>query len=120
MTPLSSADPLFMLDAPAAGGAGMGQTLILLAMIVGIFYFLMFRPQQKQAKEHQALLAALKKDDRVVTSAGLHGKIWAVKDDTLILEIARDVRIEIDKSSVRRKAGDKASDEAESTPIKQK
>ena len=120
MTPLHNPEILTLLDAPAAGGAGMGQTLILVAMIFGIFYFLMFRPQQKQQKEHQALLSSLKKDDRVVTSAGLFGKIWAVKDDTLILEIARDVRVEVEKSSVRRKVSDKAADEAAPTPVKQK
>jgi preprotein translocase subunit YajC len=120
MTPLHSSEILTSLDASATGGAGMGQTLILIAMIFGIFYFLMFRPQQKQQKEHQALIVGLKKDDRVVTAAGLFGKIWAVKDDTLILEIARDVRVEVEKSSVRRKVADKAADEAASTPIKQK
>jgi preprotein translocase subunit YajC len=115
MTPLHSPEILTSLDASAVGGAGMGQTLILIALIFGIFYFLMFRPQQKQQKEHQSLLAGLKKDDRVVLASGLHGKIWAVKDDTVVLEIARDVRVEYDKSSVRRKIV-----EGESAPIKQK
>jgi len=116
MTPVLSSDLLFLHDASATGGAGMGQTLILVAMIVGIFYFLMFRPQQKAQKEQQALLASLKKDDRVVMASGFHGKIWAVKDDTLIVELARDVRVEIDKSAVRRKV----ADEAEPAPLKQK
>ncbi len=116
MTPLFGDQVLMLLDVPApTGGAGMGQTLFLVVMIVGIFYFLLFRPQQKQAKEHQALLDSLKKDDRVVTSSGIHGKIWAVKDDTVIVEIARDTRVELDKSAVRRKATD-----GDATPIKQK
>ncbi len=116
MTPAIPNDVLILLDAPAgAVGGGMGSTLFMVVMIVGIFYFLIFRPQQKQAKEHQALLAGLKKDDRVVTGAGFHGKIWAVKDDTVILELARDVRVEIDKSSIRRKVTD-----SDATPIKQK
>ncbi|MFH1465973.1 MAG: preprotein translocase subunit YajC [Pseudomonadota bacterium] len=115
MTPLHDPDILMLLDAPASGGAGMSQTLILVAMIFGIFYFLMFRPQQKQQKEHQSLLASLKKDDRVVLTSGLHGKIWAVKDDTVIVEIGRDVRVEYDKASVRRKIV-----EGDSAPIKQK
>ena len=116
MTPHAVTDVLIMLDAPAAlGGGGMGSTLFMVVMIVGIFYFLLFRPQQKQAKEQQSLLASLKKDDRVVTSSGMYGKIWAVKDDTLILELARDVRVEMDKSSIRRRLTD-----GDATPIKQK
>jgi preprotein translocase subunit YajC len=116
MTPATPHDVLMLLDAPAGpAGGGMGGTLFMVVMIVGIFYFLLFRPQQKQAKEHQSLLASLKKDDHVVTASGFHGKIWAVKDDTVILELARDVRVEMDKGSIRRKLG-----ESDATPIKQK
>jgi preprotein translocase subunit YajC len=116
MTPQIGNEVLMMLDAPAvASGGGMGSTLFMVVMIVGIFYFLLFRPQQKQAKEHQSLLASLKKDDRVVTAAGIHGKIWAVKDDTVILELSRDVRIEMEKSSIRRKV-----DTGDAADIKQK
>lgn len=98
--------------APAGGGAG--SSILLLVVILGIFYFLMIRPQQKQAKEHQSLLASLKKDDRVITASGIYGTIWAVKDATVLLEVARDVRIEIDKSAVRRRlsAGEAAPEEA--------
>jgi len=119
MTPLPAGDLLFLLDTPAPTGAGLPQTLIMVAMIAGIFYFLMIRPQQKQAKEHQALLAGLKKDDRVIAAGACHGRIWAVKDDTLILEIARDVRIEVEKATVRRRAAEEP-ERAESTPIKPK
>lgn len=116
MTPQSATDVLMLFDAPAGpGGGGMSSTLFMVVMIVGIFYFLLFRPQQKQAKEHQSLLSSLKKDDRVVTTSGMYGKIWAVKDDTLILELARDVRVEMDKSSIKRKLTD-----SDATPIKQK
>lgn len=117
MTPHLSPEVLTLLDAPAqAAGGGMSQTLVMFAMIAGIFYFLLFRPQQKQAKEHQALLAGLKKDDRVVTSAGMHGKIWAVKDDTVILELGRDLRVEMDKASIKRKV----IENTDAAPIKQK
>jgi len=93
----------------------MGQSIFLLVAILGIFYFLLIRPQQKQAKEHQSLLTSLKKDDRVLSASGMHGKIWAVKDDTVIVEVARDVRIEMDKSAIRRRL-----DEPAATPIKKK
>lgn len=95
---------LLLMDAPAQSpSGGFLSTLPLLVAILAIFYFLMIRPQQKQVKEHQALLASLKKDDRVVLGSGLHGRIWAVEDDTVLLEVARDVRIRADKASVRRR-----------------
>ena len=116
MTPVIPDDVLMLLDAPASPvGGGMGSTLFMVVMIVGIFYFLLFRPQQKQAKEHQTLLSSLKKDDRVVTASGIYGKIWAVKDDTIILELSRDVRVEMEKGSIKRKLTD-----GDATPIKQK
>ena len=95
---------LLLADAPAQGGpAGLMGQLPFIVLIFGIIYFVMLRPQQKQAKEHQSLLTSLKKDDRVVTATGVHGRIWAVEDDTVIIEIARDVRVRFDKSAVRRR-----------------
>jgi len=65
-----------------------------------IFYFLLIRPQQKQRKEHQALIAAVKSGDKVVTSSGIHGMIANVKEQTVILKIADNVKIEIDKAAI--------------------
>jgi preprotein translocase subunit YajC len=90
-------------------GGGMGSSILLLVAILGIFYFLLIRPQQKQAKEHASLLASLKKDDHIVTASGLFGRIWAVKDTTLVVEIAKDIRVEMEKSAVRRKVADSAA-----------
>lgn len=87
-----------------AGGAGAGAQLALMAGIFVIAYFIMIRPQQKQAKEHQAMLGSLKKGDDVVTSGGLFGKIFAVTEKTVVLEVANGVRLKILKSSVQTKA----------------
>ena len=65
-----------------------------------IFYFLLIRPQQKQRKEQQKLIEALKTGDKVVTSAGIHGLISNVKEKTVLLKVADNVKIEIDKASV--------------------
>jgi preprotein translocase subunit YajC len=70
--------------------------LILLVM----FYFLLIRPQQKKAKEHQALIAAVKTGDRVVAAGGIHGVVANVKDHTVVLKVADQVKIEVDKASV--------------------
>ncbi|MBN1337408.1 MAG: preprotein translocase subunit YajC [Deltaproteobacteria bacterium] len=98
-----------------AAGGGFGSSILLLVAILGIFYFLLIRPQQKQAKEHASLVAGLKKDDRVVTSSGLFGRIWAVKDTTVLLEVAKDVRVEVEKTSVKRKVA--AASDSESSEI---
>jgi preprotein translocase subunit YajC len=65
-----------------------------------IFYFLLIRPQQKQRKQHQALVTALKTGDKIVTSSGIHGMIANVKERTFLVKIADNVKIEIDKAAV--------------------
>ncbi len=72
----------------------------MICMVV-IFYFLAIRPQSKRQKELAALVAALKTGDKVVTSSGIHGIVSNVKEgSTLILKIADNVKIEIDKASI--------------------
>lgn len=99
-------------DTPPAGGAarapGFLDTLPMLLAIAAIFYFLMIRPQQKEQKEHQQLLASLQKGDKVVTLSGLHGEVFEVRDDVVVLTIAEKVRITVDKSAIRRKPGAEA------------
>ena len=67
-------------------------------------YFLMIRPQRKQQQEHQALLTALKKGDEVVIWGGMFGKIWAVEDQTVVIEIADKTRVKMMKSAVSGRA----------------
>ncbi|MFZ4858741.1 MAG: preprotein translocase subunit YajC [Desulfuromonadaceae bacterium] len=87
-----------------AGGAGGGmaafQQIIPLVFMFAIFYFLLIRPQQKKAKEHKALLEAMKKGDNVITAGGVHGKVTAVENDLVTLEIANNVNIKITKSYI--------------------
>jgi preprotein translocase subunit YajC len=65
-----------------------------------IFYFILIRPQQKKQAEHQKMISELKKNDEVVTAGGIHGVVVHVKDSTVVLKIADEVKIEIQKSSV--------------------
>ena len=82
-----------------SGGSGM-EGIIMLVVMFAIFYFLLIRPQQKRAKQHKELVENLKSGDQVVTAGGLHGKIVAVQDDIITLEIASNVRIKINRPSI--------------------
>jgi preprotein translocase subunit YajC len=94
----------FLILAQAGGGGGnpLG-TLGFLVVLVAIMYFVMIRPQQKQLKEHRALLSALKKGDEVITSGGLLGKIHLVDERTVTLEVASGVRIRVLKTAISAK-----------------
>ena len=83
----------------AAAGGGFGAFIPIILMFV-IFYFLLIRPQQKKAKEHQEMIANLKKGDRVITSGGIHGLITSLDDTTVTLEIAEKVRIKVTRASL--------------------
>lgn len=85
---------------PAAGSANPIASFIPLILIFIIMYFLLFRPQMKRQKDQQRLVAAIKTGDRVVTASGIHGLISNVKDTTVILKIADNVKIEVEKSAV--------------------
>ena len=85
---------------PAAGGPNPIASFIPLILIFIIMYFLLFRPQMRRQKEQQRVVSALKTGDRVVTGSGIHGLISNVKDTTVILKVADNVKIEIEKSAV--------------------
>ncbi len=76
------------------------MNLVPLIFMFGIFYFLLIRPQQKKAKEHRALLDALKKGDQVITAGGVYGKVSAIDGDIVTLEIATGVNIKIGKGFI--------------------
>ncbi len=88
--------------AQAAPGAFdyLNSLLIPTMLIIGIMYFLMIRPQQKRLKEHQAMIAALRRGDTIVTSGGIIGKVAKVEDQELQVEIAEGVKIKILRSTV--------------------
>lgn len=84
------------------GGQGMsviGQVIFFAGFIL-IFYLLIWRPQSKRAKEHKALMSGLDKGDEIVTSGGVAGKITKVTDDFLVVEIAENVEVKVQKVAV--------------------
>ncbi len=75
-------------------------TLVMFALIIFVLYFMIIRPQSKRQKERQKMLDAMKKGDRVVTNGGMHGKIVGMEDKTVLLEIAENVKVKVEKSAV--------------------
>ncbi|HZY58373.1 MAG TPA: preprotein translocase subunit YajC [Candidatus Binataceae bacterium] len=89
----------------AANNAGAGQqviftTVIPLVFLFGIFYFLLIRPQAKKASDLQKMLAALKRNDEVITTGGLIGKVVELGDRVVVLEIAQNVRVRVERSQI--------------------
>ena len=85
----------------AAGeGAGGYSAFVPLILMFVIFYFLLIRPQQRKSKEHREMITRLKKGDRIITSGGLHGRITAVGETTMTVEIAEKVRVKISRGNV--------------------
>lgn len=84
----------------AAGGSSMVSTLIPMVLIMVVFYFFMIRPQVKKAKDHKKLVEELKKGDKIVTTAGIHGRIADMNDTTFLIEVEGGTKIRFDKTAV--------------------
>ncbi len=101
---MNTASLLFLAQSAAPAGAPQQPNLFMsmmpLIFIFIIFYFLLIRPQQKKAKEHAKLVSALKTGDSVVTNAGIHGVISNVKEKTVIVKIADNVKVEFDRAAI--------------------
>ena len=98
--------------AGAAPGGFNPTPIVYMVCIFAIFYFLAIRPQSQRAKQQEAMIKAVKTGDKVITSSGIHGMVSNVKETTLIVKIADNVKIELEKSSigsVKRDDSDSAS-----------
>jgi len=88
-------------DAPKdGGGSGLLTMLLPLILIGAVFYFLIIRPQQKQRRDQQAMVDALRRGDQVVTIGGIHGRVEGLKDKVLVIKVAENVKIEVNRASV--------------------
>lgn len=84
----------------AGGPAGGFASFVPLILMFVVFYFLLIRPQQKKAKEHQEMVSALKKGDKVVTSGGIHGIVTKVDEGTVTMEVAEKVKIKVTRANI--------------------
>ena len=82
------------------GGGSLISTLIMFGAIFAIFYFMIIRPQQKRAKEREKLLSNIEKGDKVVTSGGVHATIVGIEDKTVLIEIAPNVKVKVERSAI--------------------
>ncbi|MCI6894782.1 MAG: preprotein translocase subunit YajC [Bacteroidales bacterium] len=98
----------------SAPGAMNGMNIIMIVALIAIFYFFIIRPQSKKQKEIRKFRDSLKKGDRVVTAGGIYGKIREIEDEknTIILEIAENVKIRIDKGSIYQSVQDASESQA--------
>ncbi|MEE1885230.1 preprotein translocase subunit YajC [Pedobacter flavus] len=84
----------------AAGGQGILGTILPMVLIMVVFYFFMIRPQMKKAKDHKKLVEELKKGDKIVTTAGIHGIIRDMNETTFVVEVEGGTKIRFDKTAV--------------------
>jgi preprotein translocase subunit YajC len=98
---MSLFDPfLLAMAAPQQGGPNPWLQLIPFALILGIFYFVMVLPMRKRQQKVQSFLAALKVNDKVITTGGIYGTITRVSDQSVQLQVANNVRIEVSRAAI--------------------
>lgn len=90
---------------PAAGPLGAMTQFMPIVLIFIVFYFLLIRPQQKQQKRLRQMVSDAKRGDEVVTASGIHGKIAEVQDGTILLQVAGNVNLKVEKSAIQQIKG---------------
>lgn len=78
-------------------------SLLPLVLLLGVFWFVIMRPQQRRTREHRSLMTDLKQGDKVIAAGGIQGTIRRVDDDTISLQVADNVVLKVDKGTVVRK-----------------
>lgn len=88
-------------DAGAPSGGGLpGLDIFIIVAFALVFYFIVWRPQSKRAKEHRELVASISKGDEIVTNGGVIGKVNRIEDQYLVVEIAPNVEMKLQKGAV--------------------
>jgi len=111
----SACSPLSALQESAPGVEAPAPTsgfdfLFPTILILGIFYFLLIRPERKQRKKREAMLGSLKKGDKVMTTSGMHGTVAQIRDDVVHLQVAEGVRLRFSRQAIQAALDDGDSD----------
>ncbi|MCL2008598.1 MAG: preprotein translocase subunit YajC [Treponema sp.] len=117
---LSSLGPMFrLMGAPPQEGGNAFMSFLPLIAIIGIFYFLIIRPQSKKQKETQKMLSALRKGDRIVTVGGLHGIIQSIKENTVIVRVDENTKLEFNRGAIATVTSNTRDEKEDDTPEKE-
>ena len=90
----------FILAQASVGSSGILGQVFLFGSIILIMYFFMIRPQQKKQKETKKFIEEIKIGDDVVTIGGIHGKVYSVEGDTVLLELDKGLKVKVEKSAI--------------------
>ena len=82
------------------GTTSLISSLLPFVLIILVFYFLILRPQQKRAKSREKLLSGVQRGDKIITSGGVHGTVEGIEDNTLLVKIADNVKVKMEKSAI--------------------
>jgi len=96
-------------DGAAPAPSPFGSTFFMVAVMFGLLYFILLRPQAKAEQKHREMLGALKKGDKIITSGGLHGRVHTLGETTFVIEVADKVRITINRANIAGRVSDEES-----------
>lgn len=88
-------------QAPDGGGPPIAVQLVPFLLLGVVFYFLLVRPEQRRRREHDQLVTGLKRNDQVVMSSGIHGRVMTLGDDVVTVEIAPKIHVQVDRSAIQ-------------------
>lgn len=99
---ISSIENALVIAQASGGQQGglLGSPMMLPILMIVVMYFIIFRPQQKRMKEHQKLIAGVQVDDHVIMESGVHGIITSLKDRTVTVKIADNVKVVFERSKI--------------------
>lgn len=92
--------PVTLLQVSSGAGLGQLSQFLPIVLIIVVFYFFMIRPQMKKAKDHKKYVEELTKNDRVITTSGIHGRIVDLNDTTFLIEVESGAKIRFEKSAI--------------------
>ena len=99
--------PVLLLGQSGDGSGGLFDLLLPLVLIGLVFYFFIYRPQQKREEEHEEMVANLEQGDKIVTVGGIHGTVQRIDDTNILAQVdSKGTKLRIDKDAIARKEGD--------------